>query len=68
MATITVVTRDDPKLPEDTAKHIYTYNALTYPRVGEYIQIVGKSCYTVERVIHKLANGSDSIIVEVKEN
>ena len=67
MATITVVTRDDPKLPDDAAKHIYTYNALTYPRIGEYIQIVGKSCYTVERVIHQLANGSDSIIVEVKE-
>ena len=65
--TITIVTRDDPTIPEDTAKHIYTYMATSIPRVGEYIQVSGHKPYVVDRVVHKIANGGDTIVVEVKK-
>ncbi len=66
MAVITIVTRDDASLPEGTAKHVYTYNALTYPRTGEYVEVKGQPLYVAERVVHNLANGNDNVIVEVK--
>lgn len=66
MALITIVTRDDTSRPEGTAKHVFSYNAVTYPRVGEYVEVKGKPLYLVERVIHKLANGIDNVFVEVK--
>ena len=65
--TITIVTRNDPTIPEDTAKHIYTYTATSVPRVGEYIQVSGHKPYVVDRVIHTIANGGDTIVVEVKK-
>ncbi len=65
--TITIVRTDDPTIPEGTAKHIYTYTSTTIPRAGEYIQVSGHKTYVVDRVIHTLANGSDTIVVEVKK-
>ena len=67
MAVITIVTRDDSSLPPDTVKHIYTYNALTHPRVGEYVEVKGKPPFVVDRVIHTLDNGNDNVVVEVKK-
>lgn len=66
MAVITIVTRDDPSLTENTVKHVYTYNALTHPREGEYVEVKGKPPYVVDRVIHTLDNGNDNVVVEVK--
>ena len=64
--TITIVTRDDTTLTEDTTKHIYTYTSTSIPRVGEHIQISGHKPYVVERVINALSDGDDNIVVEVK--
>jgi len=67
MSTITIVLRDDQPAVTNTAKHIYTYASGIVPRKGEYIEVNGHPPYEADRVIHKLVNGNDNIIVEVKK-